>query len=58
MMYGWVESASGEILDEVLAVFLPGPHSYTREDVSGFNRQFLRAYKIPPRRYRLMHRAK
>ena len=28
------------------------------EDVSGFNRQFLRAYKIPPRRYRLMHRAK
>ena len=34
MMYGWVESASGEILDEVLAVFMPGPHSYTREDVS------------------------
>ena len=27
------------------------------QDVSGFNRQFLRAYKIPPRRYRLMHRA-
>ncbi len=34
MMYGHVEDASGEILDEVLAVFMPGPHSYTREDVA------------------------
>ena len=34
MMYGRVESASGEILDEAFAVFMPGPHSYTREDVS------------------------
>ena len=34
MMYGQVESASGEILDEALAVFMPGPHSYTRENVA------------------------
>lgn len=34
MMYGFVESASGEILDEALAVFMPGPNSYTREDVA------------------------
>lgn len=34
MMYGRVESASGEILDEALAVFMPGPHSCTREDVA------------------------
>ena len=34
MMYGRVESASGEILDEALAVFMPCPHSYTREDVA------------------------
>ena len=33
-MYGRVESASGEILDEALAVFMPCPHSYTREDVA------------------------
>ncbi len=34
MMYGHVESDSGEILDEVLSVFMPSPHSYTREDVA------------------------
>lgn len=34
MMYGRVESAAGEILDEALAVFMPGPHSYTRENVA------------------------
>ena len=34
MMYSRVESASGEILDEALAVFMPGPHSCTREDVA------------------------
>ena len=34
MMYGRVESASGEIFDEALAVFMPGPHSYTCEDVA------------------------
>ena len=34
MMYGRVEDASGEVLDEALAVFMPGPYSYTREDVA------------------------
>ena len=34
MMYGRVESASDEILDEALDVFMPDPHSYTREDVA------------------------
>ena len=33
MMYGHVVSASGAVIDEALAVFMPGPHSYTREDV-------------------------
>ena len=34
MMYGRMKSASSEILDEALAVFMPGPHSCTREDVA------------------------
>ena len=34
MMYGHVLSATGDVLDEALAVFMPGPHSYTREDVA------------------------
>lgn len=34
MMYGRVVSASGAVIDEALAVFMPGPHSYTREDVA------------------------
>ena len=34
MMYGRVVSADGSVIDEALAVFMPGPHSYTREDVA------------------------
>jgi len=34
MMYGHVVSADGVVIDEALAVFMPGPHSYTREDVA------------------------
>lgn len=33
MMYGHVIAADGSVIDEALAVFMPGPHSYTREDV-------------------------
>jgi tRNA modification GTPase len=34
MYYGWVVDPAGEnLVDEVLAVFMQGPHSYTREDV-------------------------
>ena len=33
MRYGRAVDASGEELDEVLAVWLPGPGTYTREDV-------------------------
>ncbi|MEF2145471.1 MAG: tRNA uridine-5-carboxymethylaminomethyl(34) synthesis GTPase MnmE [Desulfovibrionaceae bacterium] len=31
--FGRIEDQGGRILDEVLAVFMPGPHSYTGEDV-------------------------
>jgi len=31
--YGLIRDASGRPLDEVLAAFMPGPHSYTGEDV-------------------------
>ena len=34
MMYGRVVSDSGSVIDEALAVYMPGPHSYTREDVA------------------------
>ena len=34
MMYGHVISADHSVIDEALAVFMPGPHSYTREDVA------------------------
>lgn len=34
MMYGHVVSADNSVIDEALAVFMPGPHSYTREDVA------------------------
>lgn len=34
MMYGHVVSSEGGVIDEALAVFMPGPHSYTREDVA------------------------
>ncbi len=33
LMYGHVVSPSSTIIDEALAVYMPGPHSYTREDV-------------------------
>ena len=33
MMYGWATDANGEALDEVMAVFLAGPGTYTREDM-------------------------
>ena len=33
MMYGWAVDAGGEILDEVMAVFLASPSTYTREDM-------------------------
>lgn len=31
--HGHIVSAEGEVLDEVLCLVMPGPHSYTREDV-------------------------
>lgn len=31
--HGWVRDAAGQRLDEVLAAFMPGPGSYTGEDV-------------------------
>ena len=34
MMYGHVVADDESIIDEALAVFMPGPHSYTREDVA------------------------
>ena len=34
MMYGHVVSAENTVVDEALAVFMPGPYSYTREDVA------------------------
>ena len=34
MRYGWVRSSSGEKLDEVLAVYMPGPASFTGENVA------------------------
>ena len=34
MMYGAAVEADGEVIDEVLAVWMPGPRSYTREDVA------------------------
>lgn len=33
MVYGYVKDKNGNIVDEVLCVFMPGPHSYTGEDV-------------------------
>jgi tRNA modification GTPase len=33
LYYGTVRTRSGEVLDEVLAVFMQAPHTYTREDV-------------------------
>ncbi|MCF6290394.1 MAG: tRNA uridine-5-carboxymethylaminomethyl(34) synthesis GTPase MnmE [Desulfobacterales bacterium] len=35
MYYGWiVDPGTGSLLDEVLAVFMRAPHTYTREDVT------------------------
>ncbi|NTV13602.1 MAG: tRNA uridine-5-carboxymethylaminomethyl(34) synthesis GTPase MnmE [Desulfobulbaceae bacterium] len=37
LTYGWIiDPASGRSVDEVMAVFMPAPHSYTREDVVEF----------------------
>lgn len=33
-MYGHVIAADASVIDEALAVYMPGPHSYTREDVT------------------------
>jgi len=33
MVYGHVEDETGNTVDEALCVFMPGPHSYTGEDV-------------------------
>ncbi|WP_174408411.1 tRNA uridine-5-carboxymethylaminomethyl(34) synthesis GTPase MnmE [Desulfovibrio psychrotolerans] len=35
--YGMVTDAQGEPLDHVLAVFMPGPHTFTGEDVAEFH---------------------
>jgi len=32
--HGWVVDGAGEPIDEVLAFYLPGPHSYTGEDMA------------------------
>ncbi|NMX23416.1 tRNA uridine-5-carboxymethylaminomethyl(34) synthesis GTPase MnmE [Dissulfurirhabdus thermomarina] len=37
LAYGWVvDPAAGEVVDEALAVLMPAPRSYTREDVLEF----------------------
>ena len=33
LYYGHIRARTGALLDEVLAVYMPGPHSYTAEDV-------------------------
>ncbi len=33
MTHGWVADAGGTVIDEVMAVYMQGPHSYTAEDV-------------------------
>ena len=33
MMYGWAVDENGEGMDEVMAVYLAGPRTYTREDM-------------------------
>lgn len=33
LTYGWIVDPAGQPLDEVMAVFMAAPHSYTREDV-------------------------
>ena len=32
--HGWALDASGKVLDEVLAVYMPGPHTFSGEDVA------------------------
>lgn len=34
LMYGWATGADGEVLDEVMAVLMRAPSTYTREDVA------------------------
>src|SRR5215212_8550863 len=34
LTFGWIVDASGERLDQVLAVAMPGPHSFSGEDVA------------------------
>ena len=34
MRYGWIRDAAGDKLDEVLAVYMPSPASFTGEDVA------------------------
>lgn len=33
LLYGHILDEKGQVVDEVLAVYMPGPHSYTGEDV-------------------------
>lgn len=33
LVLGWICNSQGTILDEALTVYMPAPHSYTREDV-------------------------
>ena len=33
LLYGYAQDPGGERVDEVLAAYMPAPHSYTREDV-------------------------
>ncbi|MBU0674844.1 MAG: tRNA uridine-5-carboxymethylaminomethyl(34) synthesis GTPase MnmE [Proteobacteria bacterium] len=33
LSHGWINSPDGRPLDEVMSVYLPAPHTYTREDV-------------------------
>ena len=33
LLYGHILDGKGQVVDEVLAVYMPGPHSYTGEDV-------------------------
>ena len=33
LLYGHIRDGKGQVVDEVLAVYMPGPHSYTGEDV-------------------------
>ncbi len=37
LYHGYIRNREGQIIDEVLTVFMPAPHTYTREDIVEIN---------------------